>query len=297
MGELAEASIDDPCRAAEAYANRGWVYAAIGKEDEAVADMETAFQCLADGTEMKVPVGTVHRLAELSLLMGHRSEAASWSAQLRQAAPENAVAAYNIALVACCLAQPEEYRAACRAMLDRFLDDTSTITAHWLAWTCSLGPDAVTDFSPAVAAAERTVEGEPESVQYLGTLGAILYRAGRLEEAVERLIEADKRIEVPDAALSSSPAYTWYFLAMAHYELGTHAEAQKWLDTANDWSEKVLREHDEGTATLPWNRRMTLELLREETEGLIGAEDVKFKSGADEEEGTPTDTNEEANDA
>ena len=80
---------------------------------------------------------------------------------------------------------------------------------------------------------------------------------------------ANKLIEDPETGSTSSPAYNWYFLAMAHHKLGHEAEAEKWLDKANEWTDKVIRENEEGTTTLAWNRRLTLKLLRTEAEGMI----------------------------
>jgi tetratricopeptide (TPR) repeat protein len=124
-----------------------------------------------------------------------------------------------------------------------------------------------------VAAAEMAVQSEPESVVYLNTLGAILYRTGRAEEAIQWLSEADKLTKEPDAAAQTDPAYTGYFLAMAHHRLGHDEEAKKWLQKATAWTDKVLAEHEAGTSTLPWNRRLTHKLLREDAAGLIGNDD------------------------
>jgi ribosomal protein S18 acetylase RimI-like enzyme len=58
---------------------------------------------------------------------------------------------------------------------------------------------------------------------------------------------------------------------MGHQRLGHREEAKKWLDKAVAWTEteKAMREADEGTADLPWNRSLTLKLLREEAEALL----------------------------
>jgi tetratricopeptide (TPR) repeat protein len=132
-----------------------------------------------------------------------------------------------------------------------------------------LAPDAISDFSMPVSAAGRAVQSDAESISCLDTLSAVLYRAGQFEKAIQRLTEADQLVEEPNPSLKSSPAYTWYFLAMAHHKLGHDAEAKDWLDRANEWTDKLLREHEEGTTTLTWNRRLTLKLLREEAVELM----------------------------
>ena len=67
-----------------------------------------------------------------------------------------------------------------------------------------------------------------------------------------------------------SPAYTWYFLAMAHQALGHQEDARTWLDKANQWTEQVLGDEEEPPS---WKRRLTLKLLRDEANGLIRPQD------------------------
>ena len=57
----------------------------------------------------------------------------------------------------------------------------------------------------------------------LNTLGAILYRAGRFEEAVRQL---ERSVEVHGAG---GTPYDALFLAMAHHQLGHADEARRWL--------------------------------------------------------------------
>lgn len=54
----------------------------------------------------------------------------------------------------------------------------SSDEGHWLPWTCTLAPEPIADFPKAVQAAQTAVESDPNSIVYLNTLGAILYRAG-----------------------------------------------------------------------------------------------------------------------
>ncbi len=81
--------------------------------------------------------------------------------------------------------------------------------------------------------------------------------------------------------MRASPAYTWFFLAMAHHRLGQTDEAAKWLDKAVAWTEKVLAEHKSGSGTqLGWNRRLTLQLLSAEAEQLIAGSDAPAEQQA-----------------
>ena len=52
---------------------------------------------------------------------------------------------------------------------------------------------------------------------------------------------------------------------MAHHRLGNNAEAVKWHTRASRYTEKALESADpRGAVSSPWNRRLTLQLLRDE---------------------------------
>jgi tetratricopeptide (TPR) repeat protein len=159
------------------------------------------------------------------------------------------------------------YRESCQTMLDALATTNDPATADLIAWSCSLAPNAVNNYDSPIALAVKAVETEPESNQFVITLGAILHRAGRYQEALDKLTELDRRLSEPNAKANSSRAYTWYFLAMTHQALGNAEEAKRWLKQANESTEKALVNTE---APPPWNRRLTLELLRNEANGLIG---------------------------
>ena len=107
----------------------------------------------------------------------------------------------------------------------------------------------------AIALAEKAVNAQPDSDQFLNTLGAVLYRAGRHEDAIERLAELDRRRETADGTAESSPAYTWYFLAMAHKKAGNDEQAQEYLKKATKRTDEVLADKENprpGTAKSRW---------------------------------------------
>jgi len=176
---------------------------------------------------------------------------------------------YDQALVRRAQNDKPAYQAACADMLKRFAQTDDGATAHFVAWTCALGPDALTDFAPAIALAETAAKKNEKSAQFANGLGAILYRAGRFDEARQKLEEAD-RLDPAAVPRASSPVYTWLFLAMTHHRLGHADAAKQWLDKARQETDKVLKEHGAGTAKLTWNRRLTLNLLRREAEELLG---------------------------
>ena len=184
-------------------------------------------------------------------------------------APDAARVWYLRALARLGAGGADDYRKDCAEMLQHFAQAENANNAHWTAWTCALAPGAIGDHSQAIALADRAVKSDLKSAQYLDALGAILYRGGRFEEAILRLTEAHHLVQEPSEQSRISPAYAWFFLAMAHHRLGHGEEAKKWLDKAAAWTENAMREADQGQKSMPWNRRLTLKLLGEEAEALL----------------------------
>jgi WD40 repeat protein/serine/threonine protein kinase len=163
------------------------------------------------------------------------------------------------------------YRGACATMLKRFGETDRPDVAHWVAWTSVLAPDATKDWDRLVKVAETAARNDTQRHAYATTLGAALYRAGRFAEAIQRLDEASAAWEqAATKPAMSSPAYTWFFLAIAHKRSGHPEEARRWLDKAIK-----LMEQETQTKGLPWNRGLTMQALRREAEALLGRKDVK----------------------
>jgi tetratricopeptide (TPR) repeat protein len=209
----------------------------------------------------------------------HWSQAADLLKALIAAGGQDVAPLYYHAHLSLQLEDQAGYREACKRMLSTFADTEGSLEALRTAWACALCPGALEDYSLAITLARRAFDLEFDAQAravtrgvFFEALGAILYRAGRLDEAIQRLTEGDRLVKEPSAATPSAPAYTWFFLAMAHQRLGHREEAKKWLDKAVAWTEKTLRDADQGAADLPWNRRLTLKLLREEAAAVLGVD-------------------------
>jgi eukaryotic-like serine/threonine-protein kinase len=270
----------------EALDHRGKVYLQRGDLDKAIADFDKAIQFgAAYGASSYASRGVAY------FCMGKFDEAMADLTKAIESAPNVANYWYCRALVRLAAHDVGGYRSDCAGMLDSFGQTKNPNAGQWVAWTFALAPDAVADFSRAIALAKQAVESDPKSSFYLNALGAVLYRAGRLKEAIQRLSEADGLVK--DTKSRSSPTYIWYFLAMAHHKLENDAEAEKRLDKAVKWTAKVLREHEEGTSTLAWNRKLTLKLLREEAGAMLEKSgDKSPEEGADGDEAPPKEDTE-----
>ena len=173
---------------------------------------------------------------------------------------------YMQALVCVAKGDKPAYQATCAGMLRRFHNNENWGIDSDLAWTCTLAPDAMVDFAPALALAQVPAHGMPRNALFAQTWGAVLYRAGRFEEAIHALKDA----QAIEHAKSNVP-YAGFFIAMAHHRLGHASEARTCLKKACDDAEKALKHPDSDIdgSKLPWNRRLTFELLRKEAEALI----------------------------
>jgi serine/threonine protein kinase/WD40 repeat protein/tetratricopeptide (TPR) repeat protein len=156
-----------------------------------------------------------------------------------------------------CLIQGDEegYRRICADVLQRF-GEASGFNSTKVNLICTLRPNAVPDPSQLMRIEERAVANRLQ----VRVQGRVLYRAGRFEEAIQRLNE--------DIAVSPSGPLGFQmrlFLAMAHHHLGHAAEARQWLDKAIQWEAKTKTDAE----PLVWEQRLELQLLRREAQELI----------------------------
>ncbi len=102
----------------------------------------------------------------------------------------------------------------------------------YIAWLGSIGPGSVDDPGILVGLAEPAcgLTGDDAEPYLQINLAAALYRAGRYDEAVARILGA-RRTENLDEFPESRA-----FLAMAYQRLGKANDARKWLALAEKWS-------------------------------------------------------------
>ena len=71
----------------------------------------------------------------------------------------------------------------------------------------------------------------PKDGNYCNTLGVSHYRVGDWKAAVVALEDSVKLRKGGDS-------FDWFFLAMAHWQLGHQDEARTWFDRAVEWMDK-----------------------------------------------------------
>ncbi len=125
-----------------------------------------------------------------------------------------------------------EYRVAIRLQPDdAYARDELATHLNNQAWRLATHPEPERrDPVRAVTLAKDAVELKPEKHDYWNTLGAAHYRAGNWKEVVTPL---QKSLE-----LRGDNSFDFFFLAMAHWQLGDKDQARKWCDQAVGWMDK-----------------------------------------------------------
>jgi serine/threonine protein kinase/tetratricopeptide (TPR) repeat protein len=176
-----------------------------------------------------------------------------------------------------------EYRPACDRLRNSYAQDKQRWNTYFVARTCALAPGSTPDPVQAVRLAELAVEAEPKWAHNLHTLGLAHYRAGQLDQAVQRFHEA---IEV-------NPEWTgqvvnWLGLTLAYHRQGQTNEARRWFEKALEWIDRVAPNGNRESLTAPSDVHdhewLASRLLRREAETLLKEvvpTDRKSKLGAD----------------
>jgi WD40 repeat protein/Flp pilus assembly protein TadD len=170
------------------------------------------------------------------------------------------------ALTLAAVGNPASARRVCTTLLLTFRQTENPTVANEVAWCCARFPGGAGDPAGVVLLAEKAVDQAANDTNFLTTLGAACYRAGRFTEAVSTL---EKRIQLQGL---DGTAWDWLFLAMAYQKLGHGEEARKWLDKACQWTDQALKDDLKQAApdiSFDWDSRLELQLIRREAEGLI----------------------------
>jgi tetratricopeptide (TPR) repeat protein len=159
---------------------------------------------------------------------------------------------YELALAQLSAGDEKGYRRTCARMVKKFGDADDAAVRRLVADACILGPDAVPDFKPLLARAEKAVLETPTDMSERIRLGALLLRAGQLDRAVEvlgRCFDKDQ----------PRRGEAW-LLAVAYQRSGAKEKAK----TAFGQAEKAKERAD-----TTWHERQAERLWRKEAETAI----------------------------
>jgi tetratricopeptide (TPR) repeat protein len=136
------------------------------------------------------------------------------------------------------------YTASLAALDEAVLRGPKDLVAHvnlaWLLTTCPV--QKLRDPARALVVANRAVEIGPGSEVAWQVLGWARFRNRAWQASIEALEKSMKLQKDP----KGGDSWQWFFLAMAHWQLGHREEAGSWYQRARDWLEKNAPDHAEG---------------------------------------------------
>jgi tetratricopeptide (TPR) repeat protein/serine/threonine protein kinase len=252
---------------ARAWSNRGLAHRNLDQREKAFADYARAIKLQPTLAEARYNRGLTHQdLRQLDKAIANYDEALrlnpdfveAWNnrglAYRQQGQLEKAVADYSKALKV----KPNHVRAwnnrgfaylklgqHDRAIADFAkvveLTPASPAALNRLAWLLVTCPDAkLRDPRRAVEAAKKAVALAPRQADYWTTLGVSYYRAENWKASIEAL---EKAITLQKNSNGAVPE--WFFLAMAHWQMGHEAGSRQWYKRAAEWMDKHAPEDEE----------------------------------------------------
>jgi WD40 repeat protein/tetratricopeptide (TPR) repeat protein len=188
--------------------------------------------------------------------------------------PNDSIVWVYRALVQLASGRVEAYQATRARMLELFRT-AGPAEANNAAWAAAFAEVASEDGARVIELAEKAYSAAPQNADYLNTLGAVLYRAGKSEEAVLKLHEATdqrRRAFVSPDKLAAGNAFDLLFQAMAEYALGQVDQARETLEKADTEIKRFNGNDQPETPSQSLSRvwdRLQLQILRAEADKLI----------------------------
>jgi tetratricopeptide (TPR) repeat protein len=175
---------------------------------------------------------------------------------------------YLLALLRLRVGDQEGYRSEAIAAINR-QSTTRAWDDSFAVWASVITPNSGVDAGRLVELAGHALRSSPDNPDCLTAHGAALYRAGRWEEAHVKLTEAVGAEESFRGIRHGTVIHTQLFLAMTSHQLGKREQAREWLTKAIDNMERSASASPRDYVGMPWDRRLTTQLLRQEAKQLL----------------------------
>jgi tetratricopeptide (TPR) repeat protein len=169
----------------------------------------------------------------LGLTLGPQGKHAEAVAAFRKSLEldsKNDVAHYSLGLDLSFTGQLDEAVSASRKAVE--MSPENPMYLNHLAWMLATVVEPKDrDPQQAVELAKKAVKVAPQVANFWDSLGVAEYRAGNWQPAIDALEKATQLTDGGDAC-------AWFFLAMAHHQLGDLDEAQQSFNKGVEWIDK-----------------------------------------------------------
>lgn len=159
------------------------------------------------------------------------------------------------------------YRKDCAELLRRVGHAVDPTTANNTAWVFALAPRATDDYTQVLKLSQFSVRLQYEYI-FLNTLGVLLCRAGKYQEAIQT-------IEKGQALHQGTDPSDWLALAISHQHLGRRAQAQQFIARACREFEAASKQSQQPDAKQLWVAPLELELFSREARALRDSPDYR----------------------
>jgi tetratricopeptide (TPR) repeat protein len=247
----------DPRALAENYSNRALAHRFLKKWDEARADFAYAIELAPDDWQV------FHHRGNLYLRLDRAADAVADFAAATRLQPDRTDVWYYLALAHLAAGDADAYRKVCVSLAERFRDEQRADACRDLALTCTLAADAGVEPARLLGWAETVAKARPTDAVHLKAAAVALYRAGRYDEALSRLREAEK------AAKGGAEIDLAFFMALALHRSGQADPAREWLARAIGSHDKVRKEDPDVPNARLWSQQFQFGALRAEAEATL----------------------------
>lgn len=213
---LAQLHADD----AVAYAGKGDVELKLGHWAEATTNYDRAIQLAPNQGELWLSRGRAF------LHQGEIKAAAVNTLRAHELGVDNPESWRRLALTQLAQSDLKEYWSACNQALQRFGPACDARCAYQLCRACAVSTSSEVEPARLIELAERALAENPRDPDRLTQLGAALFRAGQLDKAADRLVEAKR--------LRADNPITLFWLAMTQQGQGQSEAARASLAQAID---------------------------------------------------------------
>ena len=217
---------------ASVQSNLGIALSRQGEADEAVAAYRKAIELDPKISDFHSNLGVL-----LSDKFGDYDAAVECYRTAIQLDPERPLVHSNLGTALSRLGKLDEALAAHRKALA--IDPQLGRACSDIAWILATRADVrLRDPREALTLAIKAARLDPADPLNCGCLGVAHYRTGNWKAAIPAL---EKFVQLSGGGDASG----WFFLAMAHWQLGNKTEARRWYDKAVEWTNRLEKSDEE----------------------------------------------------